>query len=290
MAICGRGGGRVAGLDRRRLASAAGQPTRRRSRTARRRRSPCCPAGRARRALRRSRRAFRRAPEKRSGARTGGAISTEAAIAPAQSSSPTRVTAAGRWASVGRGEDGERDARRRWRPGRSRRSGSCCWSRRRGSRAASATCGAGSPPAAVAAGRSRRRGAALGRRSCRRRRCRDDRGDDEDDGDERPGRRAASASATSAGVAARRLRLGRLRSAAPRLASPRRLRLASFSSGRLRCSSVGGTSALIGRFGLTAGNATRASSAVRTEYSSGDWLTDQSIGQPARGRKQWISH
>ena len=36
----------------------------------------------------------------RIGARTGSAISTAEAIAPAQSSSSTRVTAAGRWAGV----------------------------------------------------------------------------------------------------------------------------------------------------------------------------------------------
>ena len=40
----------------------------------------------------------------RSGARTGAAIRTEAAIAPAQSSSSTRVTAAGRCAAVVEGK------------------------------------------------------------------------------------------------------------------------------------------------------------------------------------------
>jgi hypothetical protein len=39
-------------------------------------------------------------PEKRIGARTGGAIKTDAAIAPAQSSSPTTVTASGRCSGV----------------------------------------------------------------------------------------------------------------------------------------------------------------------------------------------
>ncbi len=42
--------------------------------------------------------------EKRIGARTGGAIRTAAAIAPAQSSSPTRVTASGRWSGVVEGK------------------------------------------------------------------------------------------------------------------------------------------------------------------------------------------
>ena len=60
--------------------------------------------------LRGRRRAGSSAPEIRIGARTGAAIRTEAAIAPGQSSSSTRVTAAGRCAGVGRGEDGERDA------------------------------------------------------------------------------------------------------------------------------------------------------------------------------------
>ncbi len=58
----------------------------------------------------RSARGDRRRRRPAAAPRTGAAISTEAAIAPCHSSSSTSVTAAGRCASVGRGEDRERHA------------------------------------------------------------------------------------------------------------------------------------------------------------------------------------
>ena len=137
----------------------------------------------------------------------GAAISTAAAIAPAKSPSSTNVTAAGRCSAVGRRGRPPARLRPRWRPDRSRRPGSCCWSRRPDSRARRLDSGGGAS----------RRSAGRRRPAARRRRlglvaaAAEDRGDDEDDSEERPPRRSASAATAPAGAAAPLRRLGRLR-------------------------------------------------------------------------------
>ncbi len=251
-AACRRGGragwrsGRRCWPGRR---SRSGRPCRGRRRSRPRRgtpgRSPCCPAGPAPRALLRSRRASRR------GRRRGSA---PAPVRPSgrrrRSRRPSLLrrprlpppAAAPPWSR------GRRRARRRrrWRPGRSRRCGSCCWSRSRDSRALRRSgwwrlgrfCSGG--------GRRRSRGlagvvlAAAG--------APDDRGDDEDHGEGRPapinslGRPAGRPVRPSASPSSGCGRLGLRRRRRSRLGGRR---LDSLPSARA------GTSALIGRFGIT---------------------------------------
>ena len=226
---------------------------RRRSRRPGPRRSSALPCGsRASQGLDARRRAAPSAPEIRIGARTGAAISTAAAIAPCQSASSTRVTAAGRCAVAGRGEDGERDAGRVGGGVGSRRPGSCCWSRRPDSRARSVE-RVGRGGVVLHRGVAADRGRGAVRAAPAAAAAADDRGDDEDDRD----RRRSPRSAFSGSGTRPRRRFGalarRLRASAAWGASARPL-----AGAASRRSLAAGTSALIGRFLATAGKATCA--------------------------------
>ena len=169
--------------------------------------------------------------------------------------------------------------RPRWRPGRRRRPGSCCWSRRPDSRVARAV--PPRPPGARRfAGRRDRRGAARGRSSPAAAAA-EDRGDDEDDReeDQRPDQPSALRDRRRRRFACRLRLRGRLR-----------LRLRGFAGSRgFRRSSAAGTSALIGRSAATRKRYTRGNWLVG-QLSSRDWLTDQSINAAPQQEGRWISH
>ena len=270
----GGGGGRVAGVDRR-------GPARERRRCRSRRAGPRpwrrCPAGRARRALLRSTSGTSSGVEKRIGARTGAAIRTAAAIAPAQSSSPTTVTASGRCSRGGRGEDGERGA-----GGVGGRVGAADPGRVVGREAGIAERfgglrrGGGAPRSADPPARRRRRGRRLAGAAVLAAGPPDDRDDDEDEGedDERDQqlRRAGPAFRSAFVLVARwrrRTNAGavlRFGSAASRSA---RRSSGAFGADVSTFSSSAGTSALIGRFGITRGNVLERPAPGGVEFPTG---------------------